>query len=68
MIRQCLEEIFGKEAAAEIPLLYGGSVNPQNANELIVQENIDGLFTGRSAWEADKFDKLIRDAMEAAKA
>ena len=68
VIRQCLEEIFGKETAAEIPLLYGGSVNPQNANELIVQENIDGLFTGRSAWEADKFDKLIRDAMEAAKA
>lgn len=66
VIRQCLEELFGIERAAEIPVLYGGSVNPQNANDLIIQDNIDGLFTGRSAWEADKFDKLIRDAMKAA--
>ena len=66
VIRECLEELFGKEQASEIPVLYGGSVNPQNADELIVQDNIDGLFTGRSAWEADKFDKLIRSAMESA--
>lgn len=66
VIRQCLEELFGKKLASEIPVLYGGSVNPKNASELIVQENIDGLFTGRSAWEADKFDKLIRDAKNAA--
>lgn len=61
VIKGCLEEIFG-EAAKDIPVLYGGSVNPGNANELIVQPSIDGLFTGRSAWQADAFDKLIRDA------
>ena len=51
--------------ADEIPVLYGGSVNPGNANELIVQPSIDGLFTGRAAWQADNFDKLIRDAKAA---
>lgn len=56
-----LREIFG-DVADEIPVLYGGSVNPGNANELIVQPSIDGLFTGRAAWQADNFDKLIRDA------
>lgn len=61
VIKQTLLEIFGK-AGADIPVLYGGSVNPGNANELIVQPSIDGLFTGRAAWQADKFDKLIRDA------
>ena len=61
VIKGCLEEIFG-DAAKDIPVLYGGSVNPGNANELIVQPSIDGLFTGRAAWQADKFDKLIRDA------
>lgn len=61
VIKECLQEIFG-EASAEIPVLYGGSVNPGNANELIVQPSIDGLFTGRAAWDADKFNKLIRDA------
>lgn len=61
VIKECLREIFG-EAADQIPVLYGGSVNPGNANELIVQPSIDGLFTGRAAWDADKFDRLIRDA------
>lgn len=64
VIKQCLREIFG-EAAKEIPVLYGGSVNPTNSNSLIVQNNIDGLFVGRSAWDADAFNTLIRDAMEA---
>lgn len=61
VIKSTLLEIFG-EKAAEIPVLYGGSVNPQNADKLIVQPSIDGLFTGRSAWNADAFDKLIRSA------
>ena len=61
VIKECLQEIFG-DASKDIPVLYGGSVNPGNANELSVQQSIDGLFTGRAAWQADKFDKLIRDA------
>lgn len=61
IIKATLREIFG-EAGNEIPVLYGGSVNPGNANELIVQPSIDGLFTGRAAWQADKFNTLIRDA------
>lgn len=68
VIKQCLVELFGAEAAAGIPVLYGGSVNPGNANKLIQQPSIDGLFTGRSAWQADAFDKLIRDAMASAEA
>lgn len=63
VIRQALVELFG-EAGREIPVLYGGSVNPGNANGLIVQPDIDGLFVGRSAWDADKFDVLIRDAIK----
>lgn len=64
VIKSCLHEIFG-EASETIPVLYGGSVNPGNANELIIQPSIDGLFTGRAAWQADKFNKLIRDAKAA---
>lgn len=62
VIKASLIEIFG-EAGKEIPVLYGGSVNPGNANELIIQPSIDGLFTGRAAWQADKFNTLIRDAI-----
>lgn len=62
-IKAALYEIFG-EKAEEIPVLYGGSVNPSNAESLIVQPSIDGLFVGRAAWDADKFDILIRDAIK----
>ena len=65
VIKACLKEIFG-EAGADIPVLYGGSVNPGNCEELIVQPSIDGLFTGRAAWQADKFDRLIRSSIGAA--
>ena len=64
VIKETLHELFG-DAGEEIPVLYGGSVNPGNACDLIVQPSIDGLFTGRSAWDADKFDALIRDAIKA---
>ena len=62
-IKTALYEIFG-EKAEEIPVLYGGSVNPGNAESLIVQPSIDGLFVGRAAWDADKFNTLMRDAMK----
>ncbi|MQT14742.1 triose-phosphate isomerase [Segnochrobactrum spirostomi] len=35
----------------KVPCLYGGSVNPHNAEELIACPHIDGLFIGRSAWD-----------------
>ncbi len=42
------------------PVLYGGSVNPGNAAELTRQPNIDGLFIGRSAWDADSYAAILR--------
>ncbi|GEM_PF-6586933 len=64
IIRETLTELF-REKASQIPVLYGGSVNSQNADSLIVQPSIDGLFTGRAAWDADKFDIVIRNAVKA---
>lgn len=61
MIKETLAEIFGKEGY-EIPVLYGGSVNRENAGILLSQQDVDGLFVGRSAWDAENFNKLIRDA------
>lgn len=62
LIKECLEELFGEEAK-QIPVLYGGSVHPGNAEALIIQPSIDGLFTGRSAWQADDFNLLIRSSL-----
>lgn len=62
VIKQCLFELFGEESK-KIPVLYGGSVNPENSNGLIVKPNIDGLFVGRSAWNPSNFHALISDAL-----
>ncbi len=60
VIRKVLFELFGEKTGLQIPILYGGSVNPQNAEELIQMPEIDGLFIGRSAWDAENFSKIIR--------
>lgn len=65
-IKKCLYEIFG-EKAENIPVLYGGSVNAKNADKLIVQPSIDGLFVGRAAWNSEKFFDLIKKAIEEVK-
>lgn len=63
IIRSILTELFDKAAADKIPILYGGSVNPENACKLIVQPDVDGLFIGRSAWDAERFNGIIRDVL-----
>lgn len=65
LIRNTLYEIAGTDGR-EIPLLYGGSVNPSNADALILQPSVDGLFVGRSAWNAADFNALIRSAIHSA--
>lgn len=42
-----------------VPVLYGGSVNPENCAELIACPHIDGLFIGRSAWAADGYLDIL---------
>lgn len=47
----------------KVPCLYGGSVNPENCEELIQCPHIDGLFIGRSAWKVEGYlDILARCA------
>lgn len=63
VIRQTLRELLGDERGGTVPILYGGSVNPDNAVELINVPDINGLFIGRSAWDAKSFNGIIRDVM-----
>ncbi|WP_337270059.1 triose-phosphate isomerase [Oryzifoliimicrobium ureilyticus] len=41
------------------PCLYGGSVNPSNCAELAASPHIDGLFIGRSAWDAAGYIDIL---------
>jgi triosephosphate isomerase len=60
-IREWLREKF--DAAADTRrLLYGGSVKPHNAEELLSQPDIDGVLVGGASLKADSFNKIIRVA------
>lgn len=63
-MRSCLLELFG-DAGNDIPLLYGGSVNPDNAEDLLSRPNINGLFTTRTAFKVESFSNIIREAVKA---
>lgn len=58
-IRKLLIEQFGEEIGKKIPILYGGSVNPQNASSYIEQPDIDGLLVGGASLDVDTFDQII---------
>jgi triosephosphate isomerase len=60
-IREALSSQFGAEKAETVPILYGGSVNSENAGAFLRQSHIDGLFIGRAAWEARDFLRIIWD-------
>ncbi len=52
MIRQDLRRIVGKEEAEKVRILYGGSVKPSNAKELMLVPNVNGALVGGASLKA----------------
>lgn len=59
-LRHRLAGQFGDDAAASARILYGGSVKPDNAADLIAEEDIDGFLVGGASLDAEKFLAIIR--------
>lgn len=57
-IRNWLAGRVGDDAAAAIPILYGGSVKPDNAAELLATENVDGVLVGGASLNAADFARI----------
>ncbi len=64
-IRSVISKRFGATFAKKTRLLYGGSVKPSNALELMSKENIDGVLVGGASLKADDFNSIILAASEA---
>lgn len=58
-IRSLIEKEFGGEVADGLIIQYGGSVNGDNAKELLSMENIDGALVGGASLTKDKFSAII---------
>ncbi|AWB65423.1 triose-phosphate isomerase [Saccharobesus litoralis] len=61
-IRSELTVLFGKERAESIHILYGGSVNKNNAYELLSQTDIDGLLVGGASLDPEHFMQICLHA------
>ncbi|WP_017446420.1 triose-phosphate isomerase [Gayadomonas joobiniege] len=61
-IRQELTCLYGAETAQKIRLLYGGSVNKNNAKDLLSQQDIDGLLVGGASLDPDHFLAICQQA------
>ena len=57
---QWVENNFNSQLARQIRILYGGSVKPDNVNELMSEVDIDGALVGGASLKADSFVRLIR--------
>lgn len=64
-IRKVLTEIHDAGTAAKVRIQYGGSVKPNNAAELLSQEDIDGALVGGASLEVQGFYEIIRNVVEA---
>ncbi len=64
VIRDVLGSVFNHEVAERIPVLYGGSVKPANAAELLGQADIDGALVGGAALEVESFSGIIAAGLD----
>jgi triosephosphate isomerase len=63
MIRKLIGKMYDTQLAQEIRIQYGGSVKPDNAAELMRQEDIDGLLVGGASLKAEDFLEITEAAV-----
>lgn len=59
-VRSLVGKVGGDEAAASVRVQYGGSVNAENAADLMAEPDVDGLLAGGASLEAAAFTDIIR--------
>ena len=61
-IRSLVAKVGGDAAAEAVRLQYGGSVNAENAGDLMAEPDVDGLLVGGASLEASAFTDIVRAA------
>lgn len=62
IVRKWLSDHFGSPKSEKIPIIYGGSMNAENAKELLSIDQIDGGLIGGASLSAEKFLSIVRIA------
>ena len=58
-LRELLTDLYEKNIAQTIRILYGGSVKPENIDDIMAQPDIDGALVGGAALKAESFKRII---------
>jgi triosephosphate isomerase len=58
-IRGLIAEVKGEAVAEKVRILYGGSVKPENIEEIMAQPDVDGALVGGASLDADSFATLV---------
>ncbi|MEZ7498050.1 triose-phosphate isomerase [Flavobacterium sp. Arc3] len=58
-IRQTVQKAYGSDIADEVSILYGGSVKPENAQEIFSKPDVDGGLIGGAALKSDDFIAIV---------
>ncbi|MBR5978719.1 MAG: triose-phosphate isomerase, partial [Verrucomicrobia bacterium] len=56
-------KMFGEAVAKKVRILYGGSVKPANARELMSQPDVDGGLVGGAALEVRSFSDIVKNSI-----
>ncbi|WP_394708380.1 triose-phosphate isomerase [uncultured Desulfuromusa sp.] len=59
-IRELLQELFNPTVAGQTRILYGGSVKPENIDNLMAQKDIDGALVGGASLKAEDFIRIVK--------
>ena len=63
-IRGALAARYGRDAASQIPLLYGGSVNAANAGDYMGEPDVNGALVGGASLDPEAFAQIVRLAAQ----
>lgn len=63
-IKKILADIYGKEEGLQVAILYGGSVEPENAGAIIQKGGVDGFLVGHKSLHPEAFGKILQAAHE----
>jgi len=58
-IRETIRHKYGSDVAEDVSILYGGSVKPDNAQEIFGKPDVDGGLIGGAALKADDFVAIV---------
>ncbi|RKU27414.1 triose-phosphate isomerase [Candidatus Poribacteria bacterium] len=61
-IRNILEDCYSDKLASQIRIQYGGSVKPENAEELMSQPDVDGALVGGASLDAESFAEIVKQS------